>query len=388
MAGPAYSWELPDGIAEMLPARAACFEQLRRETLDRFHSWGYALVIPPLLEYADTPYAGAERDLRDLSFQFTDQLSGRPLAVRADITPQTARIDARSLHLDGPVRLCYAGDVLHTRPRRPLARRQPFPAGAELYGSDELAADLEIVALMLETVRSAQCGPLCLDLGHVSIYRALAADAGLEQEAAAALFDVLQRKAADEIPAALPAGLGAAHAERLSALGQLHGDRKILEEARRRLAGAPAAVGAALDALTAAAERFAPEAQLYFDCGELRGYRYHTGMVFSACAPGQGEPLADGGRCDGIGAAFGRIRPAVGFSTDLARLADLRKVPPPPPSGIFAAAAGPGLTEEIARLRAAGERVVYGLQGQSEDASCDRRLVRQSGQWRVESAHS
>ncbi len=394
MAGRDYFRELPEGIEEMLPARAAHFEKLRRDVLDLFHSWGYALVIPPLLEYADAPSAGAGSDLRDLRFQFTDPLSGRSLALRPDITPQTARIDAQSLRHDGsPVRLCYAGDVLHTKPRRPLARRQPFPAGVELYGSRDLAADLEIITLMLETLRRVlpKPTPLCLDLGHMGIYQALAADTGLQENKTADLFDALQRKAVDEIEKELHGWQVSDRATRLRALLDLHGGPQVLEEARRQLAGAPAEVMEALDTLEAVVRHFAPEVDVYLDFGELRGYRYHTGIVFAVYAPGQGEPVANGGRYDGIGEAFGRARPAVGFSTDLVTLADIQGVGAYSPGGIFAPAEeeGQGQREaEIAKLRVAGLRVVAGLPGQSKDPSCDRLLVWRDNQWRVEPAAS
>ena len=316
-------WILPDGIEELLPAQAERVESLRRQLLDVYHSWGYQLVIPPLLEFTESLLVGLGSDVNLQTFKVTDQLTGRTMGIRADITPQTARIDAHSLKQDGPVRLCYAGSVLHTRPKNLLASRSPIQLGAELYGDSSLAADIEVISLMLETLQQVGIEQITLDLGHVGIYRALIDTAGLGSDDEEALFDALQRKAGADITA-LTERIGAVDCgHQLLALAGLNGGREVLARARNELAGAGSTVLAAIDQLEAVAdcirERM-PAVNLYFDLGELRGFHYHTGLVFSALAPGYGQALANGGRYDHIGEVFGRARPATGFNTDLKAL--------------------------------------------------------------------
>lgn len=386
-------WLLPEGIEEALPPLAERLETCRRQLLDLYHRWGYQLVMPPMIEYLESLLTGTGSDLDLQTFKLTDQLNGRLMGVRADMTPQVARIDAHSLNRDVPTRLCYMGTVLHTRPDGFAGSRSPLQVGAELYGHKGLDSDVETIRLMLETFRVCGVGNIFLDLGHVDIYRGLAADAGLDGDAEAELFDMLQRKALPEIRAFLK-GLDApvATRERLQALGELNGDTAILDEARRLLAGAGERVGRALDelsAIAAAVQRLYPEVHLHVDLSELRGFHYHTGAVFAAYVPGHGQELARGGRYDDIGRVFGRARPATGFSTDLKTLVRLSGQPlAAAPRGIFAPAdPDPALLDAVAELRGRGERVIQGLMGQGGDAAamgCDRVLARDSNnQWTV-----
>ncbi|HSP01393.1 MAG TPA: ATP phosphoribosyltransferase regulatory subunit [Thioalkalivibrio sp.] len=386
-------WLLPEGIEEALPPLAERLETCRRQLLDLYHRWGYELVMPPLIEYLESLLTGTGHDLDLQTFKLTDQLNGRLMGVRADMTPQVARIDAHSLNQDVPTRLCYMGTVLHTRPDGFAGSRSPLQVGAELYGHQGLDSDVETIRLMLETFRVCGVGEVFLDLGHVDIYRSLAAGAGLDGDQEAQMFSMLQRKALPEIRDFLARlDLSGEVRERLMALGRLNGDPAVIEEARTRLAGAGERVSQALDELAAIAEavtRLYPEVRLHVDLAELRGFHYHTGAVFAAYVPGQGQEVARGGRYDHIGQVFGRARPATGFSTDLKTLVGLSPQPvAPAPRGIFAPAdQDPGLLDAVQALREQGERVIQGLSGQEGDAArmgCDRVLARDSNnQWTV-----
>ena len=382
-------WRLPEGVAELLPPRAFQLEGLRRRVLELFAACGYELVAPPLLERSPSLLVGAGEDLAELTFRTGDGA----LAVRADITPQTARIDAHSRLCDGAQRLCYAGPVLHTRPRHPLAARELHQLGAEIYGVEAVAADADLVLLMVELLRLTGVEPR-LDLGHAGIYRALVAAAGLEGAAERRLFDAIQRKAMDEARAVLTGGIAPQLAQMLLALPSLRGRGDVLERAEHSLAGGPSAALAALAELRelVAALAAAGEAQPpYLDLGELRGYRYHTGLLFAAYADDCGHVVAHGGRCDGIGAAYGRPRPATGFSADLGCLLALCAELPMPPRAIFAPSPAGGQAawrRELRRLRATGECVVAALPGESPPPFCDRLLAvpsAEGGAWRVAS---
>jgi ATP phosphoribosyltransferase regulatory subunit len=398
-------WLLPDGIEECLPAEARRLEAARRQVLDLFERWGYELVMPPLIEFLEALLTGTGGDLELQTFKLTDQLSGRLMGVRPDMTPQAARIDAHYLKRETPVRLCYIGPVLRALPEEPGGTREPLQLGAELFGYAGIAAEAEILSLMISTLRLLGVHHAHIDLGHVGIFRALAADAGLSPEVEADLFEALQRKARAEVAALLEETGGGvvptAARERLLALLELNGEAaEVLAEARRRLAAAPPAVGRALDDLERLAERIAREPDapaLYFDLAEVSGYRYYTGATFSAFVPGHGRAVAKGGRYDGIGRAFGRARPATGFGADLRALLRLSEPWPAtasaapnaaPPRGILAPDdTDPALYAEIARLRAAGERVVAQLPDDGAtpgDYGCDRRLVKRGGRWLVE----
>ncbi len=378
-------WQLPDGVEEVLPAQAENVERLRRALLDMYRGWGYRLVIPPLMEFTQSLLVGLGEDLDLLTFKLTDQLSGRTLGIRADITPQVARIDAHSLGEPGVTRLCYAGSTLHARPKNPLASRSPIQVGVELYGDDSLGADVEVVGLMLATLETAGVADITLDLGHVGVYEAVLDAAGLDEELEATVFDALQRKSVPDLTAAL-ADSGDQARELILALVDLHGDESVLARARETYGDTVPAALVALDALNEVAvdvKRQRPELAVYFDLAELRGYHYHTGLVFAAYAPGRGEALANGGRYNDVGAVFGRARPATGFAADLkALMAHL-----PGEAGSAAAisapdADDPALQAEIAALREAGEIVINCLSG-SPDPRCDRELREVDGQWRV-----
>ena len=389
-------WLLPDGIEDILPDRALDVERLRRRLLDLYHCWGYDLVIPPLAEFTASLFSGSGSDLDLLTFKITDQLSGRMMGVRADITPQVARMDAHSLHRECPTRLCYAGQVLYTRPRSPLESRSPIQIGVELFGEAGLEADLEVIALLAETLTRAGVDTPHLDLGHVGIYRGLEEQLTLTPARKRELFELLQQK-----DATLPTWV-AEHvrdpklAQMLTALPGLCGDAGVLERAAVELAGAPAGVARALAELgqvVQALRERRPDLGLFLDLGELRGYHYHTGIVFAAYAPGTPAAVGHGGRYDHVGAQFGRARPATGFGIDLGFLCDLVAPAAPVLPGIFAAAVGaasaPGLAEAVARLRASGERVVCGFPGQVPDLAelrCDRVLIWRDGAFRVATA--
>ena len=383
-------WLLPEGIGELLPAEAWALESVRRQLLDCYRSWGYELVITPFIEYLDSLLTGTGHDLDLQTFKLTDQLSGRTLGVRADMTPQVARIDAHRLQRAEPVRLCYLGTVLHTRPDGFAGSRSPMQLGAELFGNASVASDVEVLALMLETLRLTGVADIHLDLGHVGIFRGLAAEAGLDAEREAILFDALQRKAIPELRE-LTADLPAEQGARLCRLATLNGGQEVLAEARAALAGAGAATRQALDNLCAIADRAReclPDTPLHFDLAELRGYTFHTGVVFAAFVPGYGQEIARGGRYDHIGEVFGRARPATGFSADLKTLLTLGRQPAAAvANGILAPADGDAaLREHMVLLRAAGERVLQCLPGQVGDAramGCDRELRCQAGQWVV-----
>ena len=386
-------WLLPEGIAELLPDEAWRLETLRRRLLDVYRSWGYELIIPPMVEFLESLLTGTGHDLDLQTFKLTDQLTGRLLGVRADITAQAARIDTHQLKREGPVRLCYLGTVLHTRPDGFAGSRSPMQVGAELFGHAGMESDLEILALMLETLRITGIDHVHLDLGHVGIFRNLARQADLTDEQEDGLFEVLQRKALPEIHALLEAlHLPAMVNEQLGGLARLHGDWGVLDRARALLEDADESVHAALDDLVAIAtevKRRWPDLPLYFDLAELRGYGYQTGVVFAAFTPGCGEEIARGGRYDQIGEVFGRARPATGFSADLKTLIALsgRDVSPAR-GGILAPASGDAALEQrIAELREAGEIVVVMLPGQTVypvESHCNRKLVKQANAWVVE----
>jgi len=379
-------WQLPDGVDELLPPRAAAAEALRRRLLDLYHSWGYQLVFPPLMEFTDSLLQGVGADLNLLTFKVPDQLSGRTLGIRADITPQVARIDAHSLADTGISRLCYAGSILHARPQSLLASRAPVQVGAELFGEAGLAADVEIIRLMLATVEVAQLGGdggLTLDLGHSGVCAAV-----LEPLSAAVrpqVFDALQRKSRPDLEAAL-APLPAAQRTVILELMDLHGDAGVLERGRRLLLEPFPAGAAAIDTLAALADALArshPALRIYYDLAELRGYHYHTGAVFALYVDGHGEAIANGGRYDNVGHSYGRARPATGFACDLKTLIHLQSALPATPRCIAAPAEeDAALQRRMAALRAAGEVVVTMLGGEI-DPRCDRMLLRAGDDWEV-----
>lgn len=380
-----HAWLLPEAIEDLLPAEAAQVEALRRRLLDEFAVHGYQLVAPPLLEFADGLLSGSGTDLDLRTFKLVDQLSGRTLALRADITPQVARIDAHLLNRGGVTRLCYCGSVLHARPADLLASREPLQIGAELYGHAGLEADHEIIRLLARALQLAELPPSRIDLGHVGIFRALAGAAGLAPADDQLLFDALQAKDVPtlrELTAALPAEVR----DGLLVLPELYGGVEVLTDAAARLPRLPA-IGQALAELRRLADELA-ELPLSFDLADLRGYHYHTGVVLAAYCADSPTAVALGGRYDASGARFGRARPATGFSLDLRALARLSS-PRSPAGAILAPWPEDTVAQaEIERLRAQGEIVVAALPGHDgswREAGCDRRLVRRDGKWIIES---
>lgn len=385
-------WLLPEGIEEALPEEAARLEYYRRKLLDVFRCWGYELVIPPFIEYLESLLVGTAHDLDLQTFKLTDQLNGRLMGVRSDMTPQVARIDAHLLKREAPARLCYIGTVLRTRADGVGGSRSPLQVGAELYGHAGIDSDIEVIRLMFEVLRLSGIRATYMDVGHVGIYWNLARQAGLDTEQELALFDMLQRKACPEIKAFLKALALPGHLfTMLKGLAELNGADEVLREARALFKQADPKVIEALDYVEQVARRlrrYLPELDLHFDLAELRGYHYKTGIVFAAFVPGQGQEIARGGRYDEIGKVFGRARPATGFSTDLKTLVALAPHRPAPDAGgIFVEAVDEQAAEpRIGELRAAGERVVCGLRGDHahpKAMGCDRRLVNENNEWIV-----
>ena len=379
-------WLLPEYIDDILPAEAWRIEKLRTRVLRLFTVSGYELVMPPLVEYLDSLLTGSGHDLGLRTFKLVDQLSGRTLGLRADITPQASRIDAHLLNRQGITRLCYSGSVVHTLPSGILKTREPLQIGAEIYGHDGVESDVEIQQLMLRALAVAGVHDVHLDLGHVAIFRSLIQWAGIDRESEAELFRVLQAK--DE-PAlsTLTEALGRDVRDALRALPELYGGIEVLDAARKRLPNLPE-LAACLDTLEFLAEQLAGEVgEVCFDLAELRGYHYHSGAVFEAYVPGQTVTIARGGRYDEIGKAFGRARPATGFSIDLRDLASLadgddsaKRIMAPYKLG------DAGLQAAIQSLRDEGSIVIVDLPGHEDnrdELGCQEELVFRKGQWIV-----
>ena len=313
-------WLLPEYIEDILPAEAARIEQLRRKILDLFFKHDYELVMPPLLEYMDSLLTGTGHDLELRTFKVVDQLSGRMMGLRADITPQVARIDAHLLNRKGVTRLCYCGSVLHTRPASPGATREPIQIGAELYGDAGVEADLEILRLLCNALQLARVRNARIAIGHVAVFRSLARAAGAGPELEAELFEALQKK---DVPGLeqLTKKIGSAHRKALLLLPGLYGGPEILGVAEKKLPKI-AALTRALATLRKLAR--ACKLPVSLDLAELRGYHYHSGVVFDAYCDAVAGAVARGGRYDEVGKAFGRARPATGLSIDLRSLAGAR----------------------------------------------------------------
>jgi ATP phosphoribosyltransferase regulatory subunit len=387
------NWMLPDGVEEILPEEAGHIENLRRRLLDLFARWGFDLVIPPMMEFSDALMVGLGQDLEGLTYKVVDQVSGGTMAIRSDMTPQAARMDAHSLKREGVNRLCYSGHVLFTKAKSPLCSRSPLQVGAELFGESSLDADREIISLLIEAIQTAELPHWSLDLGHVGIFRALAEACALSTEQERQLFELLQAKAMADIQTWVSDSISDTRkAAWLLALPRLAGGASVLEKAKHLFADAPTAVNKALNELQQVAEQLRdcyPDVPLYLDLSELRGYHYHTGIVFAAFAPGLGREIASGGRYDHIGEAFGRARPASGFTVDLIALKRLGVASDQVPMGIFVPFEFvSGHWAEIQALRAAGERVVCATASFPRYLShlaCDRQLVRVDGALAVQS---
>jgi ATP phosphoribosyltransferase regulatory subunit len=376
------NWLLPENIADVLPSEARKIEDLRRLMLDTFRVYGYELVIPPMLEYVESLLAGAGEDTDLRTFKLIDQLSGRLLGVRADMTTQVARIDAHLLNRNSVTRLCYAGVVLHTRPSGLHSTREPFQIGAEIYGHAGLEADAEIQELALASVALAGFTNVRLDLAHAGVLRALLANDPAARGDIAKLYTLLRAKDV--------AGLGEitrnyerVTREALLALPNLYGDIEVLAEAREALPPLPG-ITRALAELAALAGSAIGRAEVAIDLADLRGYQYESGAMFALYVPGLPNAVARGGRYDHVGEAFGRARPATGFSLDLRELA--RLLPSAEPKHSICAPWGnaPELREKIAELRKAGEVVIQSMPGHDtvqDEFECDRVLVLEDGNW-------
>lgn len=377
-------WLLPENIADTLPREARRVEELRRALLDLYRAHGYELVRPPLIEYVDSLLTGAGSDLDLLTFKFTDQASGRLLGLRADMTPQAARIDAHILNRPGVVRLCYAGPVLHARPQHPLASREPQVAGAELFGYVGPQADLELVRLAVSSLRAGGAGRVQIDLGHMGVARALLGAEPAATERTSAVLAALSAKDASALAEATQ-GFGTEARTGLRCLLALYGGREVLSAAARELPALPG-VRAALDHLVWLGAHCGSD-EVAVDLADLHGYQYLTGVTFSAYVPGATSAVLRGGRYDDVGRAFGRARPAVGFTVYLRELAG--RAPLTLPRAILAPPSeDPALAALVAQLRAAGEIVVQRLPGESaeghaESFEFDRRIERVEQGWSV-----
>lgn len=379
------TWLLPEYVEDILPAEAARIERLRRAILDLFAVQGYQLVMPPLLEYVDSLLTGTGHDLDLRTFKLVDQLSGRMLGVRADITPQVARIDAHLLNRGGVTRLCYAGSVLHTLPSDMNRTREPLQIGAEIYGHRGVESDIEVERLMMQAMAASGIAEAYLDLGHVAVFRALVRRAKIASALEADLFGAMQLK---DVPGlrALTRKLDRATREALAALPDLYGGREVLAAASKRLPRYPE-IGHALRDLKLLSDALGDVAHIRFDLAELRGYRYHSGVVFAAYAQGWSNALARGGRYDEVGKAFGRARAATGFSMDLRELASARPNGGAKP-GVLAPykPSAAALQRRIAALRARGEIVIVDLPGHARtrhELGCDRQFVHRNGTWSI-----
>ena len=376
------NWLLPENIADVLPSEARKIEELRRAMLDNFRLYGYELVMPPLLEYVDSLLTGAGQDTDLRTFKLVDQISGRMLGLRADMTIQVARIDAHLLNRANVTRLCYAGSVLHTRPSGLHATREPLQIGVEIYGHAGLEADAEVQELALASLALAGFSEVRLDLSHVGVLRAIIADDGAALKDEAALYTLLRAKDSPGL-ATLTANYLPATRAALMALPNLYGDIDVLARARELLPKSPG-IAKALAELAALAGSALGRAEVAIDLADLRGYQYESGAMFALYVPGLPNAVARGGRYDHVGEAFGRARPATGFSLDLRELA--RLLPTAERKHSIRAPWGnaPELREQIAALRKAGEVVIQSMPGhddEQDEFECDRVLVLENGNW-------
>jgi ATP phosphoribosyltransferase regulatory subunit len=389
-------WLLPDGVQETLPPDALAVESLRFGILQIFHRWGYDLVMPAMIEYIDSLLTGTAHSLDTRTFALVDQLSGKQMGVRSDMTPQVARIDAHLLEDDARQqrisRLCYCGHLLHAIGDGITSNRTPLQIGAEIFGSDSISADVEVVSLMIATLHAVGLHNVSIDIGHVGIFRNLVKNTGLDSEQENQLFAMLQRKSIPDLQAYLQQlQLGDQLCEQLCQLALLNGDITVIDEARKLYADAGDELLATLDYMhevVRSLQQKYPDTLIHCDLSELRGYSYHTGLVFAAFLPGQGREIARGGRYDDVGKVFGNARPATGFSADLLNLYQLGGAGGQFEAGILVPDKDdPALAELILQLRDAGERVVVDLtQGKSSaaDQQCNRLAMRANGAWIVE----
>ncbi len=378
------AWVLPDHTADVLPSGARLIEELRRDLLDTARSYGYELVMPPLFEHLESLLTGTGESLDLQTFKLVDQLSGRMMGLRADTTPQVARIDAHLLNRQGVTRLCYCGPVLHTLPAQPHASREPLQFGSEIFGHAGLEAELEVMSLALDSLRVAQVQSVGVDMADARIVRAMLANTPIASDRLAQLHAALAAKDSASL-ADIARPFPAAVRQGLLALVQLYGDGKVLFEAEKVLAPSALLTTALSDLKWLAAHL--EGAPVTFDLADLRGYAYYTGPRFAVYAPGAPDALVRGGRYDEVGAVFGRNRPAVGFSLDVKALVDVAASRP-----LKAAVRAPWsedreLRSAISTLRANGETVVCVLPGHESEVDefqCDRALVNHGGRWMVQ----
>ncbi len=378
------NWRLPESVSDVLPRQARVIERLRRDCLDTARRYGYEQVMPPLLEFVDSLLSGTGQDLAAQTFRLVDPLSGSTLGLRADITPQAARIDAHLLNREGVTRLCYCGSVVRTRAEGVHASREPLQFGAELYGHAGIEADLEVQRLALDCLRLAGVQPPSLDLSDNRIVRGVLGGLLLGTDELEAILDALSAKDTGELRR-LTDQCSAAQRQAILALPDLYGDAGVLAEAERVLP-AQQLIGRALADLRLLAERHrADGVQVQIDLADMRGYRYHSGVIFAVYAEGYANAVARGGRYDEVGAAFGRPRAATGFSMDLREVSAFAAAPQPRAAAICAPwSESPELAQAVADLRARGEIVVQLPEGDPGlRAACDRALVREGAAWVV-----
>ncbi len=376
------TWLLPEFVEDILPPQAQAIARLRGRLIELFRVHGYALVIPPMLEYIDSLLSGTGQDLDLRTFKLVDQLSGRTMGLRADMTPQAARIDAHLLAREGVTRLCYCGTVLHTRPRGLNATREPLQIGAEIYGHGGIESDLEMQRLLRAALEACAVAGVRLDLGHVGVYRALVRHGGVPAALEPELLDALIAKDRPALAAAAAALPGPTR-DALLLLPELYGGPEVLDRARAGLPRLPE-IDAALDDLAALAADNG--VAIGIDLADLRGYHYHTGVMFAAYCEGLPSAVALGGRYDEVGKAFGRARPATGFSMDLRVLAQLGQAPAARGAILAPFVNDAALARKVESLRRAGEVVIADLpghEGTREELGCDRRLVRRGDGWEI-----
>jgi ATP phosphoribosyltransferase regulatory subunit len=377
------NWLLPEYVEDILPPQAQAIERLRARLVELFRVHGYALVIPPMLEYIDSLLSGTGQDLDLRTFKLVDQISGRTMGLRADMTPQVARIDAHLLAREGVTRLCYCGTVLHTRPRGLNATREPLQMGAEIYGHAGIESDLEIQRLLRAALDACGVQGVRLDIGHVGVYRAIVRHGGVPAALEPDLLDALIAKDRPGLAAATR-GLDEQTRNALMLLPELYGGRETLDRARAELPRF-AEIHAALDDLAALAADNG--VAMSIDLADLRGYHYHSGVVFAAYCAGLPSAVALGGRYDEVGKAFGRARPATGFSMDLRELAHLAAAPKPPGAILAPFRKDTALRTKVDELRRAGEVVIDDLPGHEgtvAELGCDRRLAKRGADWHIE----
>ena len=396
MSKPSKRWLLPDGVQETLPPDALAVESLRHNILQTFHRWGYELVMPAMIEYLDSLLTGTAHSLDTRTFTLVDQLSGKQMGVRSDMTPQVARIDAHLLADDEQhhrvSRLCYCGHLLHAIGDGITSSRTPLQIGAEIFGSDAVSADVEVVCLMIATLHAVGLNNISIDIGHVGVFRSLVKDTDLDSEQENRLFDMLQRKSIPDLQEYLQQlPLQPHQRDQVYQLALLNGDISVIDEARSYYTDAPRELIETLDEMQNMIETIQsryPDTAIHCDLSELRGYSYHTGLVFAAFLPGQGREIARGGRYDDVGEVFGNARPATGFSADLLNLYQLCEMNVSSRPGILAPDEdSAGLLDLIQQMRQQGERVIVDLtQGKSSavDQQCDRQMVSSDGAWIVE----